>query len=351
MADEGDRRTPVLGSAPDRPSPYAEDPATAPPFAGAPPGSEPGIAGPRRGVDEDLTPDPFPGTPADVVSEPGIRRFLRWELLVVLAIFPLPAVIAALVSAANHLLHSADRASHASNLVPGNAPVSVVLGVVLELSSVAAAALVWYLLARNGEGTTSIGLDRTRPRLDASLILPIFLVAYLASFFLGGLLQAALQLKTFPVSDPTNDLAYLPVLLAGGLAAGIVEETVVLGFLVRRLEQLGVRPVYVVAIAVVVRASYHLYYGPGVIPILVWATASVLFYRKVRRLAPFMIVHALWDMSLFLSAAISPWVLLVELGVVLVPTAVFAILWFPRRPRAARSANWAPPPPPSWSGS
>ena len=47
------------------------------------------------------------------------------------------------------------------------------------------------------------------------------------------------------------------------VTAGVVEEIVVLGFLVRRLEQGGHSPAVVVTVAVVVRISYHLYYGWG----------------------------------------------------------------------------------------
>ena len=50
-----------------------------------------------------------------------------------------------------------------------------------------------------------------------------------------------------------------------------------------------------------VRISYHLYYGWGVLPILAWALASVLVYRRYRRLWPFIVVHALWDLGLILA--------------------------------------------------
>ena len=79
-------------------------------------------------------------------------------------------------------------------------------------------------------------------------------------------------------SPPTGGLpAYYSVAyVAMAIVAGVVEEIVVLGYLVRRLEQLGLQPVCVVVIAVAVRGSYHLYYGWGVLPIVVWATVSVL---------------------------------------------------------------------------
>ncbi len=93
--------------------------------------------------------------------------------------------------------------------------------------------------------------------------------------------------------------------VANGITSGIVEEIVVLGFLVRRLEQLGLRDWQILAIGVAVRASYHLYYGWGVLPILVWAALSIVLYRRYRRLWPFVIVHVLWDTSLFVASAMS----------------------------------------------
>ena len=96
-----------------------------------------------------------------------------------------------------------------------------------------------------------------------------------------------------PVYLPHGALATVQVF--EGLTAGIVEEIVVLGYLVRRLEQRGFSPVVVVAIDVAVRVSYHLYYGWNVIPIACWALASVLVYRRVRRLLPFILLHFAWD--------------------------------------------------------
>ena len=278
---------------------------------------------------------------AAVVRDRKMRRLLRWELLLVLAVFPLPSVLAALISAADYLVDGT-ASQHASDVVPHSAVLTAVLGVALELSTLAAAALVLYLLARSQEGASSIGLDRTRPKVDAGYTMIVFLVGFVASFFVGGLIEGAAGLKAFPVHD-SRSLAMLPVLLAGALVAGPVEEIVVLGYLVRRLEQLGVRPGWVVVIGTAVRVSYHLYYGPGVIAITIWAAVSILIYQRIRRLAPFIVVHSLWDVSIFLGAALSWWVVGVE-ALVLVPLSVVAyLLWHPRRPAWPQPAGWGPP--------
>ena len=87
------------------------------------------------------------------------------------------------------------------------------------------------------------------------------------------------------------------------LQAAVVEKIVVLGYLVRRLEQRGWSATTVVVIAVLVRVSYHLYYGPGVLPIVLWALATVLVYRWLRRLLPFIVCHFVWDAGI----AIGDW--------------------------------------------
>ena len=196
-----------------------------------------------------------------------------------------------------------------------------------------------YLLARNQEGSSSIGLDRSRPKVDAGYTMVVFLVGFVASFFVGGLLESAIGAKAFPVHD-SRSLAMLPVLLAGGLVAGPVEEIVVLGYLVRRLEQLGVRPGWVVVIGTAVRVSYHLYYGPGVIPIVIWGAVSILIYQRIRRLAPFIVVHSLWDVSLFLGAAVSWWVVGAEVLVLLPLSVVAYVLWHPRAPTWPSPTGW-----------
>jgi membrane protease YdiL (CAAX protease family) len=83
------------------------------------------------------------------------------------------------------------------------------------------------------------------------------------------------------------------------LVAGIVEELVVLGYLVHRLEQLGWRAWRIVVAAVVVRVSFHLDYGAGSLRIALWATVTVLLYLRLRRLLPFILAHALWDVIVF----------------------------------------------------
>jgi membrane protease YdiL (CAAX protease family) len=260
------------------------------------------------------------------------RRRLVIELVIVLAIFPLPYVLSALQQLTGSLLGEGP-GKRIPTIFPGHVAAGFPFVLAIVLLQLAGAALVLYLLSQPGGdgGPKAIGLDRKHVRADLALLLPVFLLC----FFLPQTVAAVL-LHALGVRGVSPSLGHLPtyydvafVLMA--VVAGIVEEIVVLGYLVRRLEQLGLRPFWVVAIAVAVRGSYHLYYGWGVIPILAWATVSVIVYRRYRRLAPFIVVHALWDTGVLFIG----WFTVGEAVVLTVVTIVFSSIWWryvPPRP-------------------
>ena len=49
-------------------------------------------------------------------------------------------------------------------------------------------------------------------------------------------------------------------------------------------------------------SPYHLYYGWNAVPIALWALVSVLVYRRVRRLLPFILCHIAWDVAIPVGA-------------------------------------------------
>src|SRR5260370_63454 len=97
--------------------------------------------------------------------------------------------------------------------------------------------------------------------------------------------------------------AYAEVLLvfSASLTAGIVEETVVLAFVVTTLRQAR-RPLpEIVLVAVLLRCSYHDYYGLGVLGIAVWAAIFVWLFLRTGSVLPLIVVHVLWDTTIFLG--------------------------------------------------
>ena len=97
-------------------------------------------------------------------------------------------------------------------------------------------------------------------------------------------------------------LARRPAELVQAAQNGILEEVLVLGYLLRRLDQLGWAPGKAIALAAVVRGSYHLYQGFG--GFLGNAILGVIFgvlYRRWGRVTPMIIAHTLIDAGAFVG--------------------------------------------------
>ncbi|MGO8877390.1 MAG: type II CAAX prenyl endopeptidase Rce1 family protein [Acidimicrobiales bacterium] len=268
---------------------------------------------------------------------PAGRRRLVVELLIVLAVFPLPYVISALQALVAYLLGEG-AGKRIPVLFPGHMGAGFPFVLVEVLLPLAAGALVLYLLSLPGGdgGPAAIGLDRQQVRADLALLLPVFALCDLIPIVGGSLALHALGVHNPSPATGGVPAYYGVAYVAMAVVAGVVEELVVLGYLVRRLEQLGLRPLWVVVLAVAVRGSYHLYYGWGVLPLLLWATASVLLYRRYRRLAPFIVVHALWDSGIFLSGHF----LAAEVLILTPLTIAFTATWWRYLPaRAERSGR------------
>jgi len=219
---------------------------------------------------------------------------------VVLSIFPLGSAIAAITYLLMHVSTGVEY-SNGSMVIAGEPGLSLTLSIGIVLSEFAAAGLVVFLLIRNGEGVESIGLAGHRLRKDLALVLPVWVLVQVIPQALGSALVTGLHIPRYSVVGPALPVAFVAVAILKSLQAAVVEEIVVLGYLVRRLEQRGWSSVSVVVIAVLVRVSYHLYYGPGVLPIVLWALASVLVYRWLRRLLPFIVCHFVWDASIAIN--------------------------------------------------
>jgi hypothetical protein len=144
------------------------------------------------------------------------------------------------------------------------------------------------------------------------------------------------------------DSSYLLYTTAASLAAGVVEEAVVLAFVVSTLRQAR-RPLpEIVIVAVLLRCSYHDYYGPGVVGIAIWAAIFVWLYLRLGSIIPLVVVHFLWDASIFWGTQ-PQWSQAINegrgLAFVLVPLAA-AISWVIgawRQNASAAAAGQAPP--------
>ncbi|MGH9170618.1 MAG: CPBP family glutamic-type intramembrane protease [Acidimicrobiales bacterium] len=339
------------------PAPQSPAPPEAP-FRERLPGGEPaGVSeplqlrstyqGPDTGYVQPVTglqPPTHPITrPARPVERP-MRRRLLLELLVVMAVFPLPSTVAALQALVGAVLGEG-AGSRLPNLFPGHVGAGFAVLLVEVALPLAGAGLVLYLVtnpAGPDRGMASIGLSRGLVKADLALVLPVFVLAFVIPQYGVSLVLLNAGVKSISPGVGHFPAYYAVAEVLLGLVSAVVEEIVVLGYLVRRLEQLGLPPALVVLLAVAVRGSYHLYYGWGVLPILAWAAVSVVLYRRWRRLAPFIIVHALWDTGVILADWFGSKVLGYELLILALPTLAFFFAWRGLVPRPLASRRPVP---------
>jgi membrane protease YdiL (CAAX protease family) len=235
------------------------------------------------------------------------RRMLHWEIVVVFGISLGASGLNALLSLVGSLLARRSLSSQQALLV-GPLATNNWLDLVLQLVGIAEAlmpvVLVLYLMARSGEPPSVIGLDARDPGRDllrgavlAAVIGGAGLGLYIAAFRLG------LSLNVVPESLPAVWWR-IPVLVLSAAHNGILEEILVIGYLLRRLDQLGWTPWKAVLTAAVLRGSYHLYQGFGAF--LGNAVMGVIFgylYRRWGRVMPLIIAHTLIDAVTFVGYA------------------------------------------------
>jgi membrane protease YdiL (CAAX protease family) len=234
------------------------------------------------------------------------RRMLGWEIIIVFAVSLGGSALFAVINLIGSLTAPKALASQSAVLVGSLAPGRPLLDLTLQLASIlttlAPVALVFYLLAREGEGPSALGLDLTRPASDiargavlAAVIGGSGLALYIAAFHLG------ISLNVVPESLPSVWWR-IPVLVLDAAQNGILEEVLVLGYLLRRLDQLGWSPAKAIALAAVVRGSYHLYQGfGGFIGNAILGVIFGVLYKRWGRITPMVIAHTLIDTGAFVG--------------------------------------------------
>jgi hypothetical protein len=227
------------------------------------------------------------------VSEtlPADRRTLIEEILVVLAL----SLLSSAVYAVLNLLEGPLRGGYVASVNQSTQLARQLAAFVFGLAPVA---LVVHLTRRSGEGVASIGLAWDRPRSD--LVRGVALGAVVG---LGGiavyLAAVALGVNRFVVPiPPTGHWWTVPVLFLNAAEAALLEEVIVLGYLVTRLGQLGWSDLQAVGASALLRGSYHLYQGwGGFLGNLAMGLLFGLLFVRWRRTWPFVIAHFLLDVG------------------------------------------------------
>ncbi|MEU6384351.1 type II CAAX endopeptidase family protein [Streptomyces bauhiniae] len=237
------------------------------------------------------------------------RRMLRDETLIVLALSLGASGVSALISFIGSVTKPGGLKDQAATLNASAAPGRPWLDLAWQLFGIASAlvpvVLVAYLLCREGESLRVIGFDRGRPWPDlargaavAAVIGSTGIAFYLAARGLG------FNLTVVPEALPDVWWKY-PVLVLSAVQNAVLEEVIVVGYLLRRLGQLGWSPGTALVASAVLRGSYHLYQGiGGFIGNLVMGVVFVWLYRRWGRVGPLVVAHSLLDIGAFVGYAL-----------------------------------------------
>jgi membrane protease YdiL (CAAX protease family) len=166
-------------------------------------------------------------------------------------------------------------------------------------------ALGLYVLWRSGLSPARIGLARFDWRTD--LLGGIGLAALIGLPGLGLYLAArALRLNASVIPSSLGDTWWrVPMLVVVAFADAWAEEVIVVGYLLTRLEQLGVHNRMALICSSVLRGAYHLYQGFGA-GLGNFAMGLVFGYvwQRTGRLWPLVIGHGLIDAVTFVGYAL-----------------------------------------------
>jgi membrane protease YdiL (CAAX protease family) len=253
-----------------------------------------------------LAPEP----PAGIryVAEPAERKMVGVELLIVFTVTLGLSGVRSLISLLDSLLKPVPLSQQhvAINVPQANASFLDLLGQLANVAQLVAwGSLGIYLLWRAGIRPARIGLDRTRPGTDIAG--GVGLAALIGIPGLGlYLLARALNLNLTVLPTTLNDTWWrIPVLVLAAAANAWAEEALVVGFLITRLRQLGLRENSSALAAAVLRGSYHLYQGfGGFVGNLAMGLVFGRVWQRTNRLWALVVAHTLLDVASFVGYAL-----------------------------------------------
>jgi membrane protease YdiL (CAAX protease family) len=239
------------------------------------------------------------------VDRPSILSSVRLEVVIVLLVSLGQSAVYAVVSLVAKLT-AGPLSQQTATLNPSQSPrpyldlTYQLLGIFFALVPVL---LALYLLGR-ARAELGVGL---RPAFDlgwgaglaAAIGIPGLLLVYAA---------AKLGLNAQIVPSALQHVWWsVPVLILAAIENAVLEEVIVVGYLITRLRQFGTRLWLVVALSAVLRGSYHLYQGFGAfVGNAVMGVVFALFFLRFKRVMPLIVAHSLLDVAAFVGYTLLP---------------------------------------------
>jgi membrane protease YdiL (CAAX protease family) len=233
------------------------------------------------------------------------KWLLAAEVMIVLGVSLGQKAVVAFVGFYAEQTGSSLGSPHGAVIYASEAPGRPLLDLVRQLLGLGFAAvpvaLAAYLLVRSGDGIRGPWFggrlrlsDLWLGALAAIAVGAIGLPFYLANHQATG---ATVVPETLP------DVWWrVPVLLLAAFQNGLLEECVLLGFVLVRLRQLGLRLGPAIVLLAVLRGCYHLYQGlGGAVGNLAMGLLFGWLYHRWGRVTPLVVAHTLIDATAFIG--------------------------------------------------
>ncbi len=246
-----------------------------------------------------------PPPTAIIALQPTTRNVLVWETRFVMLAFLLPGVMGAVVALAQHV-NGVGTVTRFPVILQDNPVANLIIGIFAYLPVAVMVPLALHLLTRTGQTPRMLGLVRPRLRYDVWPALGLIGASFGSEIVLAIIVSplllhhSGLLSKTVVGHVPAYYVVYG---IAISATTAVAEEVLVNGYLLVRLEQLGWSPRRALILSLVLRTSYHVYYGIGFIFTVPFGYFVTRSFQKNRRLTRPIVTHFLFD-AILLTIAI-----------------------------------------------
>ena len=165
------------------------------------------------------------------------------------------------------------------------------------------AVLAVHLLRRDDPAAPAfLGLDAREPVRDLGRGLLLAGVIGIPGLGLYAVARALGLNTTIAAANLADHWWTIPVLILAAFQNAILEEVVMVGYLLTRWRQAGWSTPVAIGVSALVRGSYHLYQGfGGFVGNLVMGSIFGYVYPRTRRVLPLVIAHAALDIVAFVG--------------------------------------------------
>ena len=235
------------------------------------------------------------------------QSYLKWETVFVMVAFLVPNVTAAVVEFARHV-SNVGSVRRFQVLIEGHPLENMLLGMLAYLAVACVVPLALLLLIRSGQTPKLLGLTRPGWRSDIWPALGIIGASFGSEIVLLLILSPLLTADSrLNAQSPVGNVPHYYVIwgLMISVTTAVAEEVLMNGYLMTRLSQLGWSPTGALILGIVLRTSYHVYYGVGFVATIPFAYFVTRSFQKHGRLTRPIVAHALFDATVITIAVLT----------------------------------------------